>query len=100
MQTPLYIKGRVIMNSGEPVPEPVSVGLNCGMRLLQAIHTDAKGYFEFVLGAGPQSNIDMSASNDTMGRDSGNANLSGGFGGMGGFGGFGGDPGNRVLGCE
>ena len=97
MQTPLYIKGRVIMNTGEPVPEPVSVGLNCGMRLLQAIHTDAKGYFEFVLGAGPQGNVDMSASNDTMGRAGGNTNFSGGFGGMGGFGG---DPGNRVMGCE
>jgi len=97
MQTPLYIKGRVIMNTGEPVPEPVSVGLNCGMRLLQAIHTDAKGYFEFVLGAGPQGNVDMSASNDTIGRADGNTSFSGGFGGVGGFGG---DPGNRVMGCE
>jgi tetratricopeptide (TPR) repeat protein len=97
MQTPLYIKGRVLMNSGEPVPEPVSVGLNCGMRFVQAIHTDPKGYFEFTLGAGPQGNVDTSASNDTMGRFGGNTNLSGGFGGMGGLGG---DPGNRVLGCE
>ena len=86
------------MNSGEPVPEPVSVGLNCGMRLLQAIHTDGKGYFEFVLGAGPQGNADMSASNDMSGPGAGNANVSGGFGSMGGFGG--GDPGSRVLGCE
>jgi tetratricopeptide (TPR) repeat protein len=41
------------------------VGLSCGMRTVQVVHTDGKGYFQFVLGAGPQSNVDTSASNDT-----------------------------------
>ena len=62
---PLYINGRVLMEGGQPVPESVTVGLSCGMRTVQAIHTDAKGYFQFVLGAGPQSNVDYSASDDT-----------------------------------
>ncbi len=96
IQTPAYVRGRVIMNTGQPVPEPVSVGLNCGTQLRQAIYTDPKGYFEFVLGAGPQGNMDMSASNDTKGPGSGNMSRAGGFGGRGGVG----DPGNRLLGCE
>src|SRR5580704_7786923 len=58
MPTPLYIRGRVLMETGQPVPEPVSVGLSCGMRTVQVVHTDPKGYFQFAMGAGPQSNID------------------------------------------
>ena len=65
MSMPMYINGRVLMETGQPVPEQVSVGLSCGMRTVQVVHTDPKGYFQFVLGAGPQSNIDTSASNDT-----------------------------------
>ena len=67
MPMPVYVNGRVLMESGQPVPEPVSVGLSCGMRTLQVVHTDAKGYFQFTLGAGPQSNIDSSASDDAVG---------------------------------
>src|SRR5579864_2202411 len=62
---PLYINGRVLMETGQAAPEPVSVGLSCGMQTVQTIHTDGKGYFQFVLGAGPQSNVDFSASDDT-----------------------------------
>jgi tetratricopeptide (TPR) repeat protein len=79
------------MNTGQPVPEPVSVGLSCGTQFRQAIYTDPKGYFEFTLGAGPQSNMDMSASNETRG--GGNMGLPGGMGGTG-------YPGNRLMGCE
>ena len=53
------------MDTGQPVPEPVSVALGCGIRPLQVIHTDLKGYFQFTLGAGTQSNMDFSASNDS-----------------------------------
>lgn len=62
---PLFLSGRVLMDTGQPVPEPVAVALNCGMRTVQAIRTDSKGYFQFTLGAGPQSNMDMDASEDT-----------------------------------
>lgn len=87
MQGPLYVTGRVLMETGQPVPEPVSVNLSCGMRTVQSIHTDSKGYFQFVLGAGPQSNVDMSADDDTT--------LAGGFPGMNSpFGG------TNMLGCE
>src|SRR5579862_7818219 len=90
IQPPLYVSGRVLMETGQPVPEPVSVGLSCGMREVQVVHTDLKGYFQFTLGAGPQSNIDTSASNDTS---------------LGGFGlpGSGNSPfnaNNNMMGCE
>ena len=66
MQTPLYVNGRVLlMDTGQPAPEPVSVQLNCGVSLLQAIQTDLKGYFQFILGAGPQGNMNLSAADDT-----------------------------------
>jgi hypothetical protein len=54
------------MEDGQPVPEPVSVDLMCGMQLELAVHTDLKGNFQFVLGAQPESNdIAMNASDDT-----------------------------------
>lgn len=62
IQTPLYVNGRVILDTGQAAPEPVSVGLICGMATLQLIHTDLDGYFRFVLGAGIQGNMDFSAS--------------------------------------
>src|ERR1700747_664333 len=63
---PFFVSGRVLMETGQPVPEPVSVQLDCGMRVLQVIRTDLKGYFQFTLGSGPQGNIDYSAANDQI----------------------------------
>ena len=64
LQGPFYISGRILLETGKPSPEPVSVELNCGMRAVQVIHTDLGGYFTFSLGTGMQSNMDFSASND------------------------------------
>src|SRR5207245_7510710 len=44
-----YVNGRVVMDTGQPVTEPVSVELNCGTRSLQVVHTDLRGYFRFTL---------------------------------------------------
>ena len=80
---PMFVGGRVVLETGRPVPEPVSVELNCGMRPLQVIHTDLGGYFTFTLGGGFQSNIDFSASNEnpaSFGNPSA-GNPSRGFGG-------------------
>jgi cytochrome c-type biogenesis protein CcmH/NrfG len=93
MQTPLYVNGRVLMDTGQPVPEPVSVGLSCGMGLLQVIRTDLKGYFQFTLGAGPQGNMAFNASDDVL-MGSG-ANGISGTRIPGGYGGFG-----DLTGCE
>ena len=86
-QAPLFVNGRVLMTNGQPVMEPISVGLECGMKPLQLIHTDLKGYFQFSLGTGAQSNMDFSASNDSpvspMGGNSGVVN-----------------PQNQLTGCE
>src|SRR5215467_11083307 len=60
---PLYVRGRILLDTGQPVTEPVSVALQCGMRPLQVIQSDLKGYFQFSLGGGgAQSNTDFSAS--------------------------------------
>ena len=53
------------METGQAVPEPVSVELNCGLRPVQVIHTDLGGYFNFNLGGGMQSNFDFSASTES-----------------------------------
>jgi Tfp pilus assembly protein PilF len=64
MGAPRYVAGQIVLGTGQPVPESVSVGLNCGPTSLQVIHTDAKGYFRFNLEAGPQSNMALSAAED------------------------------------
>ena len=66
MRRPTYVNGRVVMATGQSISEAVSVELNCGMKPLQAIHTDLGGYFTFSLGGtGFQSNMDFSASNQS-----------------------------------
>ena len=62
---PMFVSGQVLMDTNQPVPEPVSVELSCGLRPLQVIHTDLGGYFTFNLGGGMQSNFDFSASNES-----------------------------------
>lgn len=79
-QSPLYVNGRVLMDNGQPAPESVSVALGCGIRPLQVIHTDLKGYFQFTLGAGPQGNTDFSASNDASMPAANNGMQSSGIG--------------------
>ena len=64
LQGPVYVSGRIVMESGRAASESVSVELNCGMRPLQVIHTDLGGFFTFSLGSGFQSNMDFSASNE------------------------------------
>src|SRR5690242_20066414 len=96
IQTPFYVDGRVIMNdTNQPAPEPVSVTLTCGANVLQVIQTDLKGYFQFVLGAGPQSNANLSAADQTpvgMAGMGGGMGSSSTFGRLGGFG--------NLTGCE
>ena len=55
------------MENGQPVPEPVSVALRCGMQVVQMIHANLKGDFQFTVVSGPQGNmdVDMGAENQT-----------------------------------
>jgi hypothetical protein len=93
-QSPLFVSGRIVMETGQPVPEPVSVALTCGARPLQVIRTDLKGYFQFTLGAGAQSNMDFSASNGAPSSSAGGLPSSGGaLQRMG-------DAQNSLTGCE
>jgi len=85
------------METGQPVPEPVSVALDCGLRIVQVIRTDLKGYFQFTLGSGPQGNVDYSAANEEaigpgFGMGGANGMATSGYGG----------PGfsNTLIGCE
>ena len=61
---PIFVSGRILLESGQPLPESVSLELTCGMKPLQVIHTELGGYFTFNLGSGSQGNLDFSASND------------------------------------
>jgi tetratricopeptide (TPR) repeat protein len=81
------------METGQPVPEPVSVALGCGIQEMQVIHTDLKGYFQFTLGAGTQSNMDFSASSDARVSPGGGSQYPSGGGGVGG-------AQSRLMGCE
>ena len=55
------------MENGQPVPESVSVSLQCPTAPTQLIHTDLKGYFQFTLGGGAQgNNQSYDASNNQM----------------------------------
>lgn len=62
---------------------------------MQVIHTDIKGYFQFTLGAGPQGNMDYSASNDaSMSPTNNGMQSTAGVGSQ-----FGGSQ-NMLMGCE
>ena len=99
MQTPVYVDGRILTETGQPAPEAVSVALQCGMRRLQAIRTDLKGYFQFTLGAGVQGNMDLSAVDASMSPSSSTIGMEG-MNVPGSFGGFGGGGGGSLTGCE
>jgi tetratricopeptide (TPR) repeat protein len=90
---PHYVDGRVLLDTGQPAREPVSVQLNCATQSLQVIRTDLKGYFRFTLGEGVQSNADFSASNS----DSLMSSLSTGMNSPGRFGEF---NVSSLMGCE
>ena len=73
--SPSFIYGQIVMDDDLPPPlMSVSVVLRCGMQVVQAIQPDAKGNFEFVLGAGTRANMDMSAANDNAPREIGRVN--------------------------
>ena len=92
---PHYVDGRVLLDTGQPPSEPVSMELNCATKSLQVIRTDLKGYFRFTLGEGVQGNADFSAS------DSGNmmSSLSPGMNFQVGLGGFNLSS-SSLTGCE
>jgi tetratricopeptide (TPR) repeat protein len=64
-QLPLYLEGQVIDENSQVPDDLISVKLICGVRTLQTIRTDIKGYFRFTLGLGTQANADISAANDS-----------------------------------
>lgn len=92
-QSPIYVEGRVLTDTGQPPPQAVSVKLSCGMRTLQVIRTDLKGYFQFALGQGTQANQDYSAADDAA-----PASIISGINVPGGYSGFG--TGDSLTGCE
>ena len=97
LQTPMYVEGQVIDDSGQKPSDAVSVKLSCGMRTMQTVKTDIRGYFRFSLGLNNQSNIDLGAADEGAAPPLGGP--GGGFGGMGGFGGFG-SSGESLTGCD
>src|SRR5580765_2444833 len=64
-QLPLYVEGQIIGDNGKPPTESISVKLTCGIRTVQTIKTDIRGYFRFALGLGNnQANTDFSAADE------------------------------------
>ena len=82
---PRFVDGRIVLDTDQPVPDSVSVGLNCGAKSLQVIHTDSKGYFRFNLDAGPQSNMAISAADDPPPVAANGMNSPAAFGSVGNF---------------
>lgn len=61
-----FISGRVVGDDDLGLPLSTSVTLKCGAQVLQAIHPDPSGNFQFNLGAGAiTADLDMSAANGT-----------------------------------
>jgi tetratricopeptide (TPR) repeat protein len=90
------VEGQVIDENGHPPADRVSVKLNCGMRNLQSIKTDIRGYFRFALGLNNQANADFSAADEAP-SPSGMPGM--GMNGPGGFSGFG-NTGSSLTGCD
>jgi hypothetical protein len=90
----LYVEGQVINENGQPPSDSVSVKLSCGMRTLQTIRTDIKGYFRFALGMGTQSNADFSAADEAP-----PSSIASGMNVPGGYSGFG-TSSDSLTGCD
>lgn len=62
-QASLLITGRILAETGQPSPDPVSLRLFCDGRLFKGVHTDSNGYFELTLASGSDDgNADINAS--------------------------------------
>ncbi len=101
VQPPRFISGQVISESGQKIRDSVSARLVCGTRALQSVHTDLNGLFQFSLGLGLQSNMEITAADDS----SPSAVSSSGFPAIGGPSTNSGDrvvnlSGSSLTGCE
>lgn len=47
---PIFISGRVVLNDGTPISEPIVIERVCGSRTYKEGYTDTRGYFSFQLG--------------------------------------------------
>jgi hypothetical protein len=93
VRMPLYVEGRVLGENGQPVTETVPLKLSCGMRTLQVIRTDIRGYFQFALGMGARANADFNAAEEApMSSIASGINVPGGYSGFG--------TGDSLTGCE
>ncbi|MGH9685648.1 MAG: hypothetical protein ACRD5K_00965 [Candidatus Acidiferrales bacterium] len=67
---PSFVYGSIITENGLAVPNSVAVKLSCGDQLVQAIHPDLNGNFQFDLQGGEHANADMNpAVNTSVQRD-------------------------------
>jgi tetratricopeptide (TPR) repeat protein len=93
-QLPMYVEGQVINENGQPPADSISVKLSCGLRTLQTIKSDIKGYFRFTLGLGNQANTDFSAADEAPSPSNPSGiNMPGGFGAFG-------SSSNSLTGCD
>lgn len=83
-QMPMYVEGQIINENGQAPSDRISVKLSCGMRTLQTIKSDIRGYFRFALGLGNQANFDLSAADEAPPTSIATGmNMPGGYSGFG-----------------
>jgi hypothetical protein len=76
-QSSLLITGRILAETGQPNPDPVSLSLFCEGRPFKAVHTDTRGYFEITLAPGSDdADADLNAS-DSISPASGSLSFQG-----------------------
>jgi Tfp pilus assembly protein PilF len=79
MQRPIFLSGKVLMDNGQPPPEPVTIIRVCSGQRHPESYSDRKGGFSFQVGANPTVAL----------TDASVGGLNGGPGGQFGGGGFG-----------
>ncbi|MCB9383916.1 MAG: tetratricopeptide repeat protein [Bryobacterales bacterium] len=72
---PIFLSGKVVMDNGQPPPEPVTIVRNCSGQRFPEAYSDPKGNFSFQVGANPSV-----ALTDASVSGFGNGTGSGGFG--------------------
>jgi tetratricopeptide (TPR) repeat protein len=99
MQRPIFLSGKVVVDDGQPPPEPVTIERVCNGQPRPEGYTDSKGRFSFQLGQNTHMMADASVGSP-MDNFPGSSSRMGGMSGGGGFGGNRGISERDLIGCE
>jgi len=77
-QRPIFLQGKVMLDDGNPPPEPILIERTCGGTARPEGYTDSKGRFSIELGRNSQMYADASTSNPTDMLSTGGTSTPGG----------------------